>query len=337
MHHHVIAGGAGFIGLNLAKELLKDNESAVTIIDNHSNSHAGFLHKLLHDHDSEQRLFSIKAELSDYPALSLQLDEALSKETAKLWQDTDMITLWHLAANSDIPSGILNPAIDLRDTFMTTYTLLELCRQKNISQFVFASSSAIYGDHGDTPISENTAPLMPISNYGAMKLASEALCLAALHEFLSTLYIFRFPNVVGVPATHGVIFDFVNKLINCPERLQVLGDGSQRKSYLHVADLVLAMKNLACTPLRNHDSPIFNLGPQSDSITVQQIAEIVVRKMSPDAQIMYGNTSFGWKGDIPRFSYNTDKAHSYGWRPSMSSQDAIELATDQIISSLSLL
>ena len=122
----------------------------------------------------------------------------------------------------------------IRDTFLTTYNLLLLCKKNKIGKFYFASSSAVYGDHGTKPITEDLGPLMPISNYGAMKLASEAICFSAYESWLDDLRIFRFPNVVGTPATHGVILDFIEKLKNSPNSLSVLGNGSQEKSYLHV-------------------------------------------------------------------------------------------------------
>ncbi len=329
--HHIIAGGAGFIGLNLARRILKDEESYVTIIDNNSNAHLGALKQLLSTQKNSGRVKYIKADISEYE----NLVEEVKKSNRKLeWIQNpkySITKLWHMAANSDIQSGMNDPRIDLRDTFMTTFNLLNLCRCMNIKKFVFASSSAIYGDHGDTSITENTTPLMPISNYGAMKLASEAICLAAKHEFLESLYVFRFPNVVGTPATHGVIYDFVKKLKNNPDRLDVLGNGSQKKSYLHVSDLVEAMVDLSEKCIVEGDTPVFNLGPSLDSISVKEIAEYVRDMMSPKAEIKYGDTNHGWKGDIPRFSYNIEKASTYGWRPSLDSKGAIKLAVNQIV------
>jgi UDP-glucose 4-epimerase len=323
---HVIAGGAGFIGLNLARHLLRDQQSQVVILDNHSNSHPKELKLLQIEQQSTGQLKSIKVDISDYQSLCSIVDDIDAKEFAV----DGGSTVWHLAANSDIPSGISNPAIDLRDTFMTTYNLLRLCKERGVKKFIFASSSAIYGDHGETVIKEDTAPLMPISNYGAMKLASEAICFAAKHDFLEDLYVFRFPNVVGTPATHGVIYDFVKKLKRDPSQLTVLGDGTQKKSYLHVNDLIRAMTYLSETVDFKDETPIFNLGPSQDSITVREIAECVKANTSPNAVIRYGEVSYGWKGDIPRFSYNIDKALSHGWQPKLDSRAAIELAVKQI-------
>ena len=137
-----------------------------------------------------------------------------------------------MAANSDIPAGVLNPDIDLRDTFLTTFEILKAMKKFNIKVLNFASSSAIYGDFGNEIIHESIGPLFPISNYGAMKLASEAQISAACEGFLNRANIFRFPNVVGAPATHGVILDFINKLRLNKNELQVLGNGTQQKAYL---------------------------------------------------------------------------------------------------------
>lgn len=329
---HIIAGGAGFIGINLTRHLLSKTNNSVAIFDNHSNAHANELDALLVDKKHQNRLYSLKVDIADYKELKEAwsiLRNSIPLNTCGEDRPIKYI-IWHLAANSDIPSGIEDPTIDLRDTFMTTFNLLKLCGEEKIKRFIFASSSAIYGDHGELSISEMTAPLMPISNYGAMKLASEAICYAAKHDFLESLFVFRFPNVVGTPATHGVIYDFINKLKSNPATLEVLGNGSQKKSYLHVSDLVNAMTYLSSIEITNGEPPIFNLGPANDSVTVREIAECVRDAVSSTATIKYGTTPYGWKGDIPRFEYNISKAISYGWKPNLNSRDAIRLAVTEI-------
>jgi UDP-glucose 4-epimerase len=333
---HIIAGGAGFIGLNLAMELLDCQRNSVTIIDNLSNAHIQRLNELLKAAQYRDRIAFEACDISDYCHLKNAWDTIKKGFKIRYPRDnyTDKIMVWHLAANSDIPSGIEDPGIDLRDTFMTTYNLLKLCKEENLRSFAFASSSAIYGDHGEKPISENTAPLMPISNYGAMKLASEAICFAAKHEFLKNLLIFRFPNVVGVPATHGVIFDFINKLKTNPSQLSVLGDGTQRKSYLHVSDLIKGMVMISEAEISESEAPVFNLGPMNDSVSVKEIAEMVRDLVSPNATITYGITPYGWKGDVPRFNYNIEKVISHGWTPELSSQAAVLIAAQEIFAQI---
>jgi len=161
-----------------------------------------------------------------------------------------------------------------------------------------------------------------------MKLASEAFISASGESYLEKACIFRFPNVVGVPATHGVILDFIKKLKNNSSSLEVLGNGKQQKTYLHVSELVEAMlfiKNNTSTGLS-----YFNIGAMDDGISVKQIAEEVVKVVSPNAKINFQKSDRGWVGDVPRFYYSVDKLNNLGWSPKMSSMDAIKLAVQEI-------
>jgi len=145
-----------------------------------------------------------------------------------------------MVANSDIGAGVADPNVDLKDTFLSTFNVLVAMREAHIRKIAFASTSAVYGVHEET-LEENIGPLFPISNYGAMKLASEALISAAVESYLERAWIFRFPNVIGPRATHGIIFDLLTKLSRQPADLEVLGDGTQQKPYLHVSELIEAM------------------------------------------------------------------------------------------------
>jgi len=238
------------------------------------------------------------------------------------------VHIWHMAANSDIPAGIEDPHIDLRDTFLTTFELLRIAREYKIASFNFASSSAIYGDLGDVPAHEAIGPLEPISNYGAMKLASEAQIRAAVEAFLPRANIFRFPNVIGAPATHGVIVDFVRKLRSTPSRLEVLGNGSQRKPYLHVDDLVDAMLFIERDATGRYN--VVNIGPRDVGVSVRFIAEAVRDRVSPKAEIAFGEGDRGWVGDVPRFNYDTGRLSGMGWEPRLDSQAAVLRAVDEI-------
>jgi UDP-glucose 4-epimerase len=211
---------------------------------------------------------------------------------------------------------------------MTTFNTLEVMQEQGAKRLLFASSSAIYGDLGERPLTEDIGPLFPISNYGAMKLASEAAITAAAEKFLDRALLFRFPNVVGVPATHGVILDFIRRLKVDPSHLQVLGDGSQQKAYLHVSDLVDAMLLIQKSAPRKVD--VFNIGPTDDGVTVRCIAEETVAVAAPGAGLRYGQGNKGWVGDVPRFSYSTAKLQALGWAPSMDSLCAIRRAIREI-------
>ena len=221
----LITGVAGFIGCNLAEVLL-----------NRGNTVFGV------DNLCRGRLDNLSG-LSDNPHFSFSTVEMTNlteyQEVFAAFHAREPITeVWHLAANSDIPAGVYNANVDLQDTFMTTFNTLEVMKELGVKVLAFASSSAIYGDLGEQLLVENIGPLLPISNYGAMKLASEAAISAAAENNLHRAFIFRFPNVIGIPATHGVMLDFVRKLKKTPDNLDVLGNGTQQKGYLHAEDLI---------------------------------------------------------------------------------------------------
>jgi UDP-glucose 4-epimerase len=312
---HVLTGGAGFIATNLIARLLDRGES-VFALDDLSRGRSEFWAAF-----QERPSFrSAIVDCADLQAFRTALSDNVG--------DGGIAAVWHLAANSDIPAGLADPRIDLQRTFMTTFNTLVLMREFSIPLLHFASSSAIYGDHGETVIHEDTGPLEPISNYGAMKLASEAQIRAGVEAFLPRANVFRFPNVVGVPATHGVIIDFINKLKATPRTLEVLGDGTQRKAYLHVAELVDAMLFIAEHALGRYN--VFNVGPPDHGIAVWEIAEAVRDRVSPGAEIHYGSGGRGWVGDVPRFRYATTRLAELGWRPQLDSTGAVRRAVDQI-------
>lgn len=312
----IVAGGAGFVGANLIPELLA-RDRIVVVADNFCRGTAANLRAVQDD----QRLRLVEADLS----VRARVREVF--EMARALGSIDEV--WHLAANSDIPAGVLDSDVDFKDTFQTTFELLRAMRDFEVGTLHFASSSAVYGDMGDQPLHEAIGPLLPISNYGAMKLASEAQASAAAESFLARVNLFRFPNVVGVPATHGVILDFVNKLSKTPSLLHVLGDGTQQKAYLHVSDLVQAMLLVAGRPI-DKKVELVNIGPTDAGATVRFIAEQVVARVAPGAQIAYGQGNRGWVGDVPKFNYSTDRIQSYGWRPALDSERAVTRAIDEI-------
>ncbi len=316
----IVAGGAGFIGVNLVRQLISLGH-IVVVGDNFS---------LGSKKNIEQW---ISPNFKDFLEIDLSVpDRATSLFDFSLKRYGRIDEVWHLAANSDISAGVTDPIVDLKNTFMTTFWLLDACRKFGVNKFNFASSSAVYGDWGEVPLSEDLGPLAPISNYGAMKLASEAQICAANESFLDVATIFRFPNVVGVPATHGVIYDFIFKLKKTPEHLQVLGNGEQQKSYLHVSELIDAMLYVS----RHKDvslcsrPTIINIGNNDLGVTVREIAESVTERCSEQSAISYGDGSSGWVGDVPQFRYDTSKLASLGWSPLMSSREAVIKAIDEI-------
>ncbi len=315
MQKCLVTGAAGFIGSHLIDRLL-DGGAFVLGVDNMKLGRRANLARAL-DHP---KFKFVEADVNDVPALT--------RAVRQLSHDRPFDVTWHLAANSDIRAGVVDPEVDLRDTFMTTFNTLKVMRDLKIPHLAFASTSAIYGVLPGRMV-EDMGPLFPISNYGAMKLASEACISAAAEAYLQRAWIFRFPNVVGSRSTHGVIHDFVQKLKANPHELEVLGDGTQEKPYFHVADLLDAM--LFIVGRADTRLNYFNIGTADSATTVRYIAEAVVRRQSPAAKIRYTGGNKGWVGDVPKFNYSIAKLQALGWSPRLSSNAAVDRAVEEIV------
>jgi len=313
---HLITGVAGFIGRCLAKRLL-DTGAFVAGFDNLSR---GTPRNLAAFRSSPSFLFE-QVDLTDLDSSRAAFDRVFERCP----QGNPIV--WHMAANSDILAGVRDPRVDLRDTYLTTFNTLQIMRDRKLSRIAFASTSAMYGSLTG-PLHEDAGPLFPISNYGAMKLASEASISAAVEAFLDRAWIFRFPNVVGAFATHGIIYDFMKKLARTPDELEVLGNGEQCKPYLLVDELVDAM--LFIREKAGERLNYFNIGPLDEGMTVRAIAEEVVRVASPGARIRYTGGEKGWVGDVPRFNYSLRKLQDLGWQPRCSSEQAVKTAVQAL-------
>ena len=309
----LVTGAAGFIGSHLVDALLARGERVIGL-DNFTLGHRGNLTAAL----ANPRFCLLEQDVNQAESCR----EAVVRELA----GGKIGTVWHLAANSDIQAGGRNPDVDLQLTFLTTFHVLKLMEQLGWRRLVFASTSAIYGSL-DAELREDSGPLFPVSNYGAMKLASEGAISAALERFLERAWICRFPNVVGGRATHGAIYDFIKKLRANPAELEVLGDGLQEKPYLHVSELVAAM--LFIYDHAGDRLNCFNIAPEIGASTVRFMAEASVRAAAPGAGIRYTGGARGWVGDVPKFRYSTAKLRSLGWRARLSSDAAVELAIQE--------
>jgi UDP-glucose 4-epimerase len=310
----LVTGAAGFIGSHLVDRLLAEGHTIVGI-DNFS---LGTKQHISHLAGNPNYRF-IEADLNKPEAYR----EAVLAEA----QAEPFDTIWHLAANSDISAGVANPDIDLRDTFMTTFNVVKLVRELKVTKLAFASTSAVYGDR-PTLLTEDSGPMLPISNYGAMKLASEAIIRAAVESGLPRAWVFRFPNVIGSRATHGALYDFIKKLRRDPTQLPVLGDGTQQKPYLHVSELVEAMIFIWKTTAEKFN--YYNIGPIGDGTLVKFIAETAVRLNSPAAKINYGVGNRGWVGDVPKFDYSVEKLSKLGWSPKLNSDQAVVRTLEEL-------
>ena len=243
-------------------------------------------------------------------------------------------TVHHLAANPDIRLGTEVTDTDLKQGTVANYNVLEAMRQNNVKRISFSSSSAIYGEANVMPTPETYGPILPISLYGASKLASEALISSWCGTFGGEAWIHRFANIVGPRGTHGVIFDFIHKLKNNPNRLEVLGNGLQEKSYMSAEDCVRAMIHLIDNSSENVN--LYNLGT-GDTCSVRRIAEIVVEESGLDnVSIEYTGGDRGWAGDVPKTSLNVERLFATNFNPTMQSEDAIRYTVKELIKEIGL-
>jgi UDP-glucose 4-epimerase len=312
----LVTGGAGFIGSHLVDYLIQQGKS-VRVIDNLAS---GSLENLS-QWSEDKRLELFNADLLNKNAVS----EAL----------IGCDEVYHLAANPEVNAKNATPDDHFHQNIEATYILLEEMRANGDQKFIaFTSSSTVYGETDQIPTKENYGPLVPISLYGASKLACEALLASYASMFGFRAIIYRLANVVGSRSNHGVIYDFVHKLMKNPDELVVLGDGSQSKSYLYVEDCVLGiMKGIE----RGNVVDIFNIGTDSQT-NVLEIAETVKTVMGLEgAQIrLTGGVDGGrgWKGDVKIMQLDLDELMSTGWSPKYSSGEAVKLTAEAVIRNL---
>ena len=302
MKRSLVIGGAGFIGSFLCKELI-DKGFFVVAYDNLMRGKKENITPLI----GRSNFVFVKADANDLDTLK------------KVIVENRIEYIFHLAANSDIQASAANPEIEFECTSKTTWSILSVMKETGVKNLFFASTSAVYGELvGNKPFKEEDT-LNPISYYGSAKMASEAYIRSFSYMNDFNTLIFRFPNVIGPNLTHGVFFDFIKRLRENPSQLNVLGDGSQCKPYMHVKDLVDAILLLCWN---NKGINTYNVGVET-STYVKTIAEMVVSEMHlPNCKIIYGTSNVGWKGDVPRFAYCLDKIHATGWKASMTSDEA---------------
>ena len=304
-----IIGGAGFIGSHFIDHLLAFSQvGMVTVYDNFSNG------KEWHysDHKDDSRLKVIKADVHE-------LDQLVSSMAGHQ-------TVVHLASNPDIARAVKEPDIDFREGTELTRNVIEAIRISGVNEILYASGSGVYGEIGEIEAHEDFGPLIPISTYGASKLAGEALISAYSYMNGFRASVFRFGNVVGRRQTHGVGFDFIRRLRKDPKVLTILGDGRQSKSYIHISDILSAVMN--AHENQQEQFAAYNVAT-GDYTTVREIADIAcdclgLNPANVDYQFTGGDR--GWKGDIPICRLSIEKIKKLGWRPTRNSAQALREA-----------
>lgn len=308
----LVAGGAGFIGSHLVDALLAKGHTVICIDDFSLGTQENISH------------------LESNPNFNLYKFDLCNLETLKKTFETEQPEhVFHLAANSDIQASGNNPIVEYKNTYTTTFNLLECMRLYGVNKLFFSSTSAIYGEKEGFSMTENSSLPEPISYYGGAKLGSEGMIYAYtyMNDFHSL--VFRFPNVIGSRLTHGVIFDFIKRLKADSRCLRILGDGKQAKPYMHVSDLVDGIMTLKDVP---QGVTTYNIGV--DSLTsVTKIADMITAHMGlKGIPYEYTGGRGGWKGDVPVFKYNLEKIHKTGWHASYTSDEAVALTIKEVLS-----
>lgn len=311
----LLTGGAGFIGSHVV-EILAPQGYDITVVDNLSNGRIEYI-----------------ADHLDRPNVRfLQGDVADADFVRGVVPGHDLV--WHLAANTDIIGSHARPTRDLRDCAVATFTLLDAMREAGVRDMLFASTGAVYGNLClDNYVGEDTGPLLPVSSYGAGKVAGEAFISSFCHVYGLRAWIFRFGNVLGARMTHGVIFDFLRRLQENPSELLILGDGTQEKNYFLVEECIAGMayayQNAPMTPGKPCD--VYNLGTSSVTRVVA-LAAIVIEEMGLNGtKIKIQGTPRAWPGDQPRVHFSVDKMTALRWVAKMTSDEAVRIAVRRML------
>jgi UDP-glucose 4-epimerase len=303
MRSACITGGAGFIGSHLAERLSKSGVE-VSVVDDFRTGHRDYLTNVI-DHPNF-RLFEGDV-----------LDQALLEDA---FSGCDWV--FHLQANADVRRGLEHPVRDLEQNTVATSRVLEAMRRTGVPNIAFSSTGSVYGEPDVFPTPEDAPFPIQTSLYAASKLACEGLIEAYCAGFGITGVICRFVSILGERYTHGHVIDFYRSLRADPNRIQVLGDGKQEKSYLYVHDCIDAILVAA----RHHEgdtgSHVYNLGTD-ETITVDDSLAIITAALGVTPAIEYTGGTRGWTGDSPRIHLDTTRIRSLGWKPGLSIGEAI--------------
>jgi len=316
----LVTGGAGFIGSHLVDALMSRGYF-VRVVDNLSDGSIENIKQWLNNGHFE----FIKGDLKDSAVASKSVNGT--------------VLVFHLAANPDVRLGETAPSKHFDENLLVTFNVLEAMRKSETAKrIVFASTSTVYGEADVFPTREAYGPLLPISVYGAAKLGCEGLIASYCHTFGLNGVLLRFANVVGSRAKHGVIVDFIRKLRQNSEELEILGDGKQKKSYLHVKDLVNAFFAVLPSLKKVGSVEAFNVG-SLDWVDVKRIAEIMCEEMRVKPRFRFNDVlgdGRGWKGDVKTMQLSVEKLMGLDWKPTFTSEEAVRQSCREILKEIKL-
>jgi len=300
----LITGVAGFIGSNYSEYILKKFKKIKIVgIDNLVVGSKKNILEFL----SNRNFIFYKVNINNL------------KKIVRISKNCDLVI--HLASNADISKAIKNPLIDYIQGFKLTLNIIEAMRKNNIPNIIFSSGSGVYKECYNNELIENKTDLLPISTYGANKLSSEAFICAYSHLFGIKASIFRFANVVGKRQTHGVAYDFKRKLLKNSKFIKVMGNGTQKKSYIDVNDVIEA--TILAFKKQSNKFSIYNIA-NDDQITVREILKLVVKKLKIDyPKVEWSKLNRGWLGDVPFVKLSNKKIKKLGWKYRFNSRQAI--------------
>jgi len=312
MNKAFITGGAGFIGSSIVDKLLSQGHSVV-VYDNFSTGQIKFLKNV----KKNNNLNIVKGDLLDKSLLDVSIDNC------------DIV--YHMAANADIRHGLDKPYLDIEQNTLATFNLLEAMRKKDIKRIVFSSSAAALGEPTVFPTPESCSIPIQTSLYGASKMACEGLISSYCEGYGFEGYVFRFVSLLGPRYPHGHVFDFVKQLRTNPSKLKVLGDGNQRKSYMHINDCLDAMFLVAeekrTAMSSKHHCQVYHLGYPSYIKVIDSIGFICDQmKLNPKLEFSGGDR--GWIGDNPFVFLDISKIQKEGWTPKYNIENSIRETTD---------
>jgi UDP-glucose 4-epimerase len=302
MNKAFVTGAAGFIGSTLVDRLLSDGFEVVAY-DNFSTGREAFIQKAL----MNPNFTLVKADVLDPFALTTAMRGASE--------------VWHLSANADVRFGLEHPRKDLEQNAIATSNVLEAMRYNDIKDIYFSSSGSVYGEATVFPTPEDAPFPIQTSLYAASKLAGEGLISSYCEGYGFNGSVFRFVSMLGERYSHGHVIDFVRHLLKEPNRLPVLGDGSQKKSYLYIVDCIEAM--LMVRNMKNIGFNVYNLG-SDEYCTVLDSIGWITKLMDLKPELEFSGGQKGWVGDNPFIFLDTNKIRSLGWTNKLTIRQAVE-------------